>query len=106
MTNATGGTMGRDNPLQADFEALKNDFAALRADLGVLAQDAGSAARSGAASAAGRLRDTGREEFDSAKAKARQAKDQAQGQIEDHPFMAVGIAFGVGVLIGAIVARR
>ena len=109
MSSASAGTGGHaigGDRLREDLDALKNDFASLRDDLKVFAHDAGSVARTGAASAAERLRQSGREAFDSAKAKGRQAKEQVQGQIEEHPFMAVGIAFGVGLLVGAIVARR
>ena len=109
MSNANAGAVGSTggaDRLREDLEAMKNDFAALRDDLRVFAQDAGSAARTGAASAAERLRQGGREALDSARAKGRQAKEQVQGQIEDHPFMAVGVAFGVGLLVGAIIARR
>ena len=109
MSSATAGSMGSvggSDRLREDLEALRSDFSALRDDLKVFAGDAGSVARAGAMSAAERLKQSTKEAFDAAKAKSRQAKEQVQGQIEDHPFMAVGIAFGVGLLVGAVVARR
>ncbi len=104
--SATVTGTSNDRALRDDLDALKSDLQTLKEDLRVFASDAGAAARHGARDAAERLRERGKAAYSAGKEKAVWAKDEVQGQIEDHPFASVGIAFGVGLLIGAIIARR
>jgi ElaB/YqjD/DUF883 family membrane-anchored ribosome-binding protein len=43
---------------------------------------------------------------DSAMQSAREAGDSAEGYVREHPWEAVGIAAGVGLLLGIVLARR
>lgn len=42
----------------------------------------------------------------SAKGKAAEAGRSADGYVRDHPWEAIGVAAGVGLLVGALLARR
>ena len=95
-------SMPHASPVPPDLEVLKADIAALRHDLTMLGQHAGESARSRIEHARLRMADAAR----SAQAKGKEARDQLQVQIEDHPFMSVGVAFGLGVVLGVVVARR
>ena len=110
-TSTTGDSASHN--LRDDLDALKADLGVLKDDLRTFAADATHTARHGASEvrvragqAAAALRDKGRAAYDAAKEKGEWAKDQVEGQIQDHPFTSVGIAFGVGILIGALIARR
>ncbi|HVU63136.1 MAG TPA: DUF883 family protein [Phycisphaerales bacterium] len=108
-TGDTASTRG----LRDDLDALKADLSTLKDDLRSFSSNAASAARHGADEARGRighatsvLRDKGRAAYDAAKEKGQWAKDEVEGRIQENPFTSVGIAFGVGILIGALIARR
>ncbi len=85
-----------------DLEVLKADIAALREDLMALGQHAGETARARMERAKMRMSDVAK----SAQAKGKQARDDIQEHIEEHPFASVGLAFGFGVVLGVLVARR
>ena len=62
-----------------------------------------------AAQNAGAARDAIKESYQTAKqvvAKGTQAAKTANGYVEAHPWVAVGVGIAVGVLIGAMVRRR
>jgi ElaB/YqjD/DUF883 family membrane-anchored ribosome-binding protein len=41
-----------------------------------------------------------------AEARAREAASQVDHQVREHPWTAVGVAAGVGLLVGILVGRR
>lgn len=99
--------------LRQDLDALKADLGTIKDDLGVLIRDAAQTGktvagevRDRAGEAAEHLKVKGRAAYDSAKAKGSAAKEAVETHIEDHPFASVGIAFGVGLLVGALLSRR
>jgi ElaB/YqjD/DUF883 family membrane-anchored ribosome-binding protein len=51
---------------------------------------------------AGKAKDYASQGYDYAAEKSKVAKETAQGYIEDNPWYAVGIALGVGVLLGML----
>ena len=111
--STTGGLGTNERALRDDMEALKADLATLKTDLRAFASDAQYAAKTGAkiarecvGEAAPYAADRGREAVDAAKAKGKEAADAAENTIVEHPFAAVGVAFGVGLLLGALVSRR
>ncbi|HMN41363.1 MAG TPA: hypothetical protein PKE29_10995 [Phycisphaerales bacterium] len=108
MVNAPTTATGTPNEraLRDDLEALKTDIGTLKEDLRSFADNAGSAARHASRDAAERIRSGSRTAYDFGREKAKWAKEEVSGRIEEHPFAAVGIAFGVGILVGALVARR
>lgn len=81
--------------LYREIDRLKSDLRQLRSDAGTLGGDAMRAARAG-------LNETIR----SATAQGKAAVAGAEKGIADHPFMAVGAAFAVGLLLGYRANRR
>jgi len=49
---------------------------------------------------AGRAKEYAQQGYDMAAEKSKQLKDTTQGYIEENPWYAIGIALGVGVLVG------
>ncbi len=76
-------------------ESMKNE--------GVSAMhDAASAASDMASKYAKQAQDYARQGYEVAAKKSQQVKDQTEGYITDNPWYAVGIALGVGVLLGLV----
>jgi ElaB/YqjD/DUF883 family membrane-anchored ribosome-binding protein len=89
-----------------DLKALSRDAEGL---LKVIASDAsekGKALRQRLAGALDRAKTTTIELQKQAAAAARVAAKNTDIAIREHPYQAMGIAFGVGVLIGVLVARK
>jgi ElaB/YqjD/DUF883 family membrane-anchored ribosome-binding protein len=88
----------------------------LMADVKVLARDAEAVLHATAGQAGdklGDLRDRLSSALESAKATCRRLEEKAVAgakaadeTIRDHPYESIGIAFGVGLLIGVLVSRR
>ena len=87
---------------QKDFDAIRKDMNSLRAELDALI---------------GSLRDQAGERVDHAKAdirdagervqqRARQMCDTVSGQIKERPMAALFSAFGIGVVLGALIGRK
>lgn len=83
-----------ERALRQDVDAIKEDLSRLRSDLGGITQGWMSRAREGMSDASEYAQDQGSE-----------ALHVVQNQIEDHPLAAVGIALGVGLLLGAMLKR-
>lgn len=88
-----------------DFEKLSQQLTALREDMSRLAETvAGIAGRRGNAMA-----EDIAEGFDEAKKytekTGRSAEAQLEGSVAAHPFLAIGLAAGAGLLIGALSRR-
>jgi ElaB/YqjD/DUF883 family membrane-anchored ribosome-binding protein len=92
---------------------MADNMADRGAKLGEKADDAMSTAKETASNYAGRAKEAVSQYAGKAKEYAQQgyeyasdktvkAKDTAQGYIEDNPWYAVGIALGVGVLLGML----
>lgn len=113
MDSNTATMTGEERRLRQDLDALKADLGTLKDDLGVLIRDAAHTGktvagevRDRAGEAADRIKEKGRVAYDTAKSKSTAAKDAVEHRIEEHPFASVGVAFGVGLLIGALLSRR
>ena len=103
MSNSEVSSISSEGrPAQEDLQALKTDLAMLRDDLRSFVAHAAEAAQSRTSGVRDRVKDAAAE----VGARGRAARDEVQTQIEDHPFMAVGIALGAGLLLGALIARR
>ena len=50
--------------------------------------------------------DSGKEMYDRVRDKAVESAKAADEAVHEHPYQAIGIAFGVGVLIGCLAGRR
>ncbi|MBX3351723.1 MAG: DUF883 family protein [Phycisphaeraceae bacterium] len=98
---------------RSEIEQLRDDLRAVREDLAALGKDVVSATKTGVHSASAAARDEARkrleqlgEAWDDAKDTGRAAKRDVEHHIEEHPFAAVMIALGVGVVIGKLLDRR
>jgi ElaB/YqjD/DUF883 family membrane-anchored ribosome-binding protein len=97
---------------QKDLDNLKNDLSQLRTDLAELVS---SVKELGKQSASG-ARNRAQEEFEhraqqasdayqAARSQANEAAEHVQHSIEERPFTAAAIAFGVGVVVGKLFSR-
>jgi ElaB/YqjD/DUF883 family membrane-anchored ribosome-binding protein len=89
----TGGPMN-ERTVQQDVNQLREDIAQLRHDVTGIANDAFGMAREGMKGAVSDARRRGMEMAES-----------LEDQIQEHPLATVGIAFGVGLLVGALIRR-
>ncbi|MEY3025780.1 MAG: hypothetical protein RL136_903 [Planctomycetota bacterium] len=81
--------------LEHELEKLRNDLRRLKIDAGLVGADALRTARTGL-----------NESFRAAGTQGRAAIAGAEKQITEHPFLAVGAALAVGILVGYRVTRR
>lgn len=85
--------------LTRQLNTLKDDMAQLTSALGSYGQSVATGARDSAKERASDLRDAGVD-------RARQTQQQAEEFIRTQPTTALGIAAGVGFLVGLVTARR
>jgi ElaB/YqjD/DUF883 family membrane-anchored ribosome-binding protein len=98
--------------LRGDVEALKADIGALRRDVTSLVQDliaagkarAGDAGQGFSSAARSRLEDFG-VDMEGVSERGMELLESVQDQIERRPLMSIGIAFGVGMVLGSILRR-
>ena len=92
--------------LRADLNAIKTDLRTLAEDSATMGKHAARQARERLGEVAGQVGDKARAAYDAAKTKGVEASDALEEKIEEHPFLSVGIAFGAGLVIGALISRR
>lgn len=87
---------------------LKQSVEHLRTDLRTVAHDAADVARAGV----GELRqgashavDVAKEKFDEAADVAAEATESVRGIVARHPIASIGIAAGVGIVLGMLICR-
>lgn len=85
----------------ADLKAVKDDLSQLREDVKTLTESLQATAKGRAADARARVR----QGVDQGKDQLLAAEQQAEAKIAEHPLQSVGIAFGVGFLIGRLAGR-
>lgn len=81
--------------------AVKDDLNQLRDDVRALTESLQASAKGRAAEARARVR----QGVDQGKDQLLAAEQQAEAKIAEHPLQSVGIAFGVGFLIGRLAGR-
>jgi ElaB/YqjD/DUF883 family membrane-anchored ribosome-binding protein len=86
--------------LQRDFNAVKEDLGKIKTDTGVLARDAFKVGRASAIEAKGHLQDT----LKAAAAKGKVGLTMARNQVSNRPGTALAAAFGVGLVLGLVLA--
>ena len=103
----------RKPDLRHDVDSIKGDIAALQADLATALKDLVAAGKGEAGALKDKVEEQIRARLESLGEKAdelsergRRAVDGIERHIEEKPLQSVGIALGVGVLIGALLARR
>jgi len=95
-TAATTGSraQGGDRNLQQDVDTLRGDIAALRDDVAGLASGLLGYAKGGVTDATRYAKERGTE-----------VAETIEEKVHEHPLATIGIAFGVGLVVGAL-ARR
>jgi ElaB/YqjD/DUF883 family membrane-anchored ribosome-binding protein len=83
-------------------QAISNDMGQLAEDARALMAATADVAGEKVAEARKRLAAA----LDSAKEIAGRVREKADESVREHPYQAIGIAFGVGALIGYLAARR
>lgn len=102
---ATSSALARER-VMTDLKSLVRDSEdLLKATAGDLGERA-SEARSRVAAAVERAKATCEHLQDQTVATARAAAKKTDTVIRDHPYESIGVAFGVGLLIGLLVKRR
>ena len=86
--------------LQRDLNAVKDDLGKIKTDTGVLARDAYRAGRTSAIEAKGHLQDA----LMAAAAKGKKGLAVARTQVGNRPGTALAAAFGVGLVLGLVLA--
>jgi ElaB/YqjD/DUF883 family membrane-anchored ribosome-binding protein len=81
--------------VQDDLNSLREDLSNLRQDVTSMASDVFGVARESFSGAS-----------ESMKKKGVEMAETLEEKVHEHPLATVGIAFGVGLLIGALVVRR
>ena len=90
-------------------QATSNDMGTLAADARALMAATADVAGEKVAEARKRLAaalERGKEIYGRVRAKAVEGVEATDEVVHEHPYQAIGIAFGVGLLIGYLVARR
>lgn len=99
------GALARER-VMADLKSLVRDSEdLLKATAGDVSEKA-KEARSRVAAALERARATCENVQEQTLAKAKAAAKQADTVIRAHPYESIGVAFGLGLLIGVLVARK
>ena len=97
--------MARERVLR-DLKTLARDAEALlKATAGDLSKK-GKAARARLAGALEHAKATGAQLQEQTIASAKAAAKRADTVIRDHPYESIGVAFGIGVLVGVLVTRK
>lgn len=91
--------------LQDDLENLKDDLAHLREDVGELIQSVIAAGRGRVGDVAQRMRNELQQKVKRMGEQRDSAMASVQRQFESHPLIAVGTAFGLGLVLGALLQR-
>jgi len=94
-SSSTTSMTDETTELYREIDKLRNDLRQLRGDIAVIGGDALRAARAGMT-----------ETLRNATAQGKAVADGASRQIGDHPFLAVGAAFAVGMLLGLRASRK
>jgi ElaB/YqjD/DUF883 family membrane-anchored ribosome-binding protein len=88
-------TADETTELYREIDKLRSDLRQLRGDIGVLGGDALRTARAGIT-----------ETIRNASTQGKAVADGAGRQISEHPFLAVGAAFAMGMLLGLRASRK
>jgi ElaB/YqjD/DUF883 family membrane-anchored ribosome-binding protein len=106
---ATPTTNGKDvgqADLNAQIEALKNDIAGLSHTIAELSKAQKNELVASAKGQAQALKTRGDAALQDAQAATQDAYAQAEQAVKDNPAAAVGIATGIGFLVGLIAGRK
>ena len=94
----TAGRTGTDQGFRSDVQRLGQYVGQLHDDLAGIAKGAGEVAQSGVAA----VKQGGKSTLEAAKGKSELAAASLRDRIAKHPGATLGIAVGVGILIGLV----
>lgn len=98
--------MARETTIEApDLSALMADLAALRAEVTRLTAEAKARATAQGEMLAEDIEEAAAEARDFAERKAKEADKAIHAAVVDNPYLALGIAAGIGLLLGAVLRR-
>ncbi len=93
-------------PTHPDFGTLAEDAKALLVATAEVAEDKVVAARARLAEALERGLERGQEAWETVQDRAVASAKATDKAIRTHPYQSIGIAFGIGALLGYILSRR
>ncbi|WP_172300289.1 YqjD family protein [Pseudoruegeria sp. HB172150] len=102
MATAASTPKSNGTSTSKDVEELQAQIATLKADITALTETMKTMGKTRAA----QLREQGEAAVGQAKVKGLEAYEQAEASVRENPAMAVGIAAGVGFLVGVILGRK
>lgn len=97
----TESTTKADAVLRDEVEALRSELASMHEQFRSLSSSAGRTAKAGVRDARAHLHDA----VDSAKEHGKHAAETLEAKVEENPLLALGIAFGIGLAVGAILRK-
>ena len=96
--NAATSKAGAEQGFKSDVQQLGQYVGQLHDDLAGIAKGAGEVAQSGVAA----VKEGGKTTLQAMKGKSEQATASLRGRVVKHPAATLGIAVGVGILIGMV----
>lgn len=105
MSPDTKTMQDSQNRNTADFEELKRQLSSLREDMTGLSQSVKSIAERRSSAIAADVAEGLQEAKNYAQRTGKNAEVQIESSVAAHPFLAVGLAAGVGMLLGAMSRR-
>lgn len=99
-------TSSDTSDLAAQIDTLRNDIAALAQTVGDIGKARGEEAVNAAKGKVDAVRDQAADAADTARLRAMEFQDQADNFIKTQPGTALGVAAGIGFLIGFFGSRR
>lgn len=105
MPRKSANTSSQDALLD-EFQALVRDTEKLLQHSASLAGDQAEELREQIRSSLGRARTTLHNAEDSLRERGKAAVDATEGYVQTHPWQSLGIAAGIGLLLGMLITRR
>ena len=102
IANTSKSTEDANANLRSEIAAIRKDLQTLRHDVGGASSALLDSARSGASDVAQSAADAARAVRD----RSVEATRSVENKISEQPLASVGIALGVGVLVGALLRRK
>lgn len=100
-TGTASGTREIKQGLKQDVDQLRDDLGRLRSDVAGTARDIAGAARTGVKEAGAYVSDA----VETVRERGEEHLETTREAIRENPLAATAIAFGVGVLLGALLRR-
>lgn len=101
MVTSEINTKAADAALRDEVEALRAELANLHEQMRTLGSSAARTAKAGVRDAKAHLHDA----VGAAKEHGKQAAESLEAKVEENPLLSLGVAFGIGLLVGAILRK-